>query len=186
MPKFVMEGSLPYDDQLYFNAIYFPAQAILMVIGLVYKPQLVRLASIWSDPSRRKRFDLIIIAVVAITAVYTGVCVLVADWIGIRITSFLYGLDFEPYRTQQYVMLVAGGMTAVIDFLYQIITVLRQQEKAMGTYIVAFVVVTVASLVLVNVMGFDGAVWAYFIVMVVLLALLVVQYVRIRMGSKAY
>ena len=29
MPKFVMEGMLPYDNQLYFNALYFPAQGIL-------------------------------------------------------------------------------------------------------------------------------------------------------------
>ena len=26
MPKFVMEGVLSYDNQLYFNALYFPAQ----------------------------------------------------------------------------------------------------------------------------------------------------------------
>ncbi len=27
MPKFVMEGMLPYDNQLYFNALYFPRRA---------------------------------------------------------------------------------------------------------------------------------------------------------------
>jgi hypothetical protein len=35
-------------------------------------------------------------------------------------------------------------------------------------------------------MGFDGAVWAYFSVMVVLLALLVIQYVRARLHPKEY
>lgn len=186
MPKFVMEGSLPYDNQLYFNAIYFPAQAILMIIGLVYKPQLVRLANIWSDPGRRKRFDLIIIAVLAVTAVFTVVDLLVMGWIGIPVMSFLYGLDFEPYRQAQYLMLVAGGMTAAIDFLYQIITVLRQQEKATGAYAISFVVVTAASLLLVNMMGFDGAVWAYLLVMVILLALMLVQYVRVRMHPREF
>ena len=34
MPKFVMEGVLSYDNQLYFNALYFPAQGILLTIGL--------------------------------------------------------------------------------------------------------------------------------------------------------
>ena len=33
MPKFVMEGMLPYENQLYFNALYFPAQGILLAIG---------------------------------------------------------------------------------------------------------------------------------------------------------
>lgn len=186
IPKFVMEGTLAYQSQLYFNAIYFPAQSILMVIGLVYKPQLVRLANIWSDPSRRRRFDLIIVAVLALTALVTVVYLGFAAWIGIPITSFLYGLDFEPYRTAQYMMIVAGGMTAAIDFLYQIVTVLRQQEKATSAYGIALAVVTVLSIVLVRTMGFYGAVWAYLVVMVVLLGLMVFQYVRVRLNPKEF
>jgi O-antigen/teichoic acid export membrane protein len=83
-------------------------------------------------------------------------------------------------------MIVAGGMSAAIDFLYQIITVLRQQEKATSAYGIAFAFVTLASFALINIMGFDGAVWAYFSVMVVLLALLVIQYVRARLHPKEY
>ena len=186
IPKFVMEGTLSYDNQLYFNAIYFPAQGVLITVSLAYKPQLVRLAKIWSDPSHRKRFDLIVVAVLAGTAIFTAGDLLVTAWIGIPITSLIYGLDFEPYRMAQYLMIIAGGMSAAIDFLYQIITVLRQQEKATSAYGIAFVVVTAASFALVNIMGFQGAVWAYFVVMVVLLVLLVIQYVRARLNPKRY
>ena len=63
---------------------------------------------------------------------------------------------------------------------------LRQQEKATSAYGIAFVVVTAASFALVNIMGFQGAVWAYFVVMVVLLVLLVIQYVRARLNPKRY
>ena len=45
---------------------------------------------------------------------------------------------------------------------------------------------TLASLLLINTMGFDGAVWAYVTVMVVLLALLIVQYVRIRLNPPSF
>lgn len=183
MPKFVMEGALAYQAQVYFNAIYFPAQGILMVIGLMYKPQLVRLANIWSDPSKRKRFDLIIIAVLVVCAVYTAIVLVITAWIGIPILSFMYGLDFEPYRQAQYLMIGAGGLSAAIDFLYQIITVLRQQSKATSAYGIAFVFVSVASFALIQLIGFDGAVWAYVSVMVVLLVLLAVQYLRIHRSA---
>ena len=146
----------------------------------------MRLANIWSDPSRRRRFDLIIVAVLALTALVTVVYLGFAAWIGIPITSFLYGLDFEPYRTAQYMMIVAGGMTAAIDFLYQIVTVLRQQEKATGAYGIALAVVTILSIVLVRTMGFYGAVWAYLVVMIVLLALMIFQYVRVRLNPKEF
>ena len=61
MPKFVMEGMLPYENQLYFNALYFPAHALLLTVQVVYKPQLVRIANVWAQ-AKRKRFDIIIIA----------------------------------------------------------------------------------------------------------------------------
>ena len=58
VPKFAMEGVLSYDNQLYYNAMYFPAHSILMMAGFIYKPQLVRLARIWDDPEKHRRFDL--------------------------------------------------------------------------------------------------------------------------------
>lgn len=52
MPKFVMEGALAYKYQLYFNALFFPAQGIVLSIGFIYKPQLLRLSSIWANPAQ--------------------------------------------------------------------------------------------------------------------------------------
>ena len=72
VPKFAMEGALSYDNQLYYNALYFPAHSILMVAGFIYKPQLVRLARIWDDPSRHRRFDLLVLAMVGVIALITG------------------------------------------------------------------------------------------------------------------
>lgn len=72
MPKFAMEGALSYDNQLYFNALFSPAHIIIMAIGFIYKPQLMRLAEIWADPKRRGRFDLIVLAVLAIIVALTG------------------------------------------------------------------------------------------------------------------
>ena len=107
MPKFVMEGVLSYDNQLYFNALYFPAQGILLTIGLIYKPLLVRMAEAWSDPEKRRKFDLIIVLIMVIIVAYTGATALVMGWIGIPVMSFLYGLDFEPFRGLCFIMLAA-------------------------------------------------------------------------------
>ncbi len=184
VPKFAMEGTLSYDYQLFFNALYFPAQTILMVVALIYKPQLVRLANIWQNPNHRKRFDLIIFAVLGICAGVTALFVLFYNWVGIPLNSLLYAADFEQYRSQQMLMLFAGGMGAAVDFLYQIIMVLRQQKKAVSAYLIGMGVVTLASIVLVITIGFDGAVWAYFLAMAALFGLMVFQYVRVRMSAE--
>ena len=182
MPKFAMEGVLPYEDQVYFNAIYFPAQSILMIVGFVYKPQLVRIANVWADRSARARFDLIVIAMLLVCVGVTVVMLFVFGAVGIWLNGLMYGTDFEPFRMAQYLMIVAGGLSAAIDFLYQIITVLRKQAAATVVYLIAFFIVAIASTVLVRMVGFNGAVWSYLAVMVALLAMLSVQFCMVRFG----
>ena len=179
-PKFAMEGMMSYDAQLYFSALYFPAQAILLAVGFVYKPQLLRLANIWSNPRRRRRFDLIMLAVLAVVVAITLAMLAFMGGVGIQLMGFMYGVDFEQYRVLAYLMVAAGGVTAAIDFLYQIITVLRHQELATKPYLVAFAAAVASSAGLVFFVGLTGAVLAYLIVMLILLVLLAMQYVRIR------
>lgn len=144
MPKFVMEGTLAYKYQLYFNALFFPAQAILLSIGFIYKPQLLRLSSIWANPRKRRRFDLIIVAVMAL------------------------------------LMVVAGGVTAAIDFIYAIITVLRHAGDVTKIYLICFAVSVVLPVILINLLGLMGAVVSYLAIMALLLVLLIIEYAHIR------
>ena len=56
--------------------------------------------------------------------------------IGIPVMSFMYGVDFEQFRGLSYIMIAAGGVTAIIDFIYQVITVLRRQKSVMKLYVI--------------------------------------------------
>ena len=181
LPKFLMEGALTYDNQLYFNALYFPAQMILMIVGLIYKPLLVKIANVWADESKRQKFDLFIVAMMAIIVVITVVAVLLMAWIGIPIMSFLYGIDFEQFRELSYIMLAAGGVTAAIDFLYQIITVLRRQRVVMGLYLIVFALSILILMLMINMVGLKGAVIGYLVVMAILAVLLVREYISQRL-----
>ena len=181
MPKFVMEGVLPYESQLYFNALYFPAQGIMLAIQLVYKPLLVRLTKEWADPSRRKRFDIAILSMIGIIIAFTAAMAFVMAWIGIPLMSWIYGLDFEQFRGLAYIMVVAGGVTAAIDFLYQVITVLRRQSSVTKLYIITFGFSVFVPLLLINFTGLPGAIIGYLIVMAILLSLLAMEYISIRM-----
>lgn len=182
MPKFVMQGAaLPYDNQLYFNALYFPAQAILITVGMIYRPLLVKLANVWADESRRRRFDIVIMAMMALIVGITVVGVLFMNWIGIPIMSFMYGLDFEPYKELSFIMLAAGGVTAAIDFLYQVITILRRQQVVLGLYLITFGFSFLVLILMTTMMKLQGAVVGYLIVMSILLILLVREYVTQRL-----
>jgi O-antigen/teichoic acid export membrane protein len=180
MPKFVMEGSLSYDNQLYYNALYFPAQMILICAQLVYKPMLLRMAGVWQDSASRRKFDLILVGIMLVILGITAVVWAFMAWVGLPLMSMLYGIDFEPYRGLAYVMLVTGGVTAMIDFLYQVITVMRRQRDVTTLYCVTFGFSLFIPLLLVSFAGLDGAILSYLIVESILLVLLVWEYFRIR------
>ncbi len=182
MPKFVMEGVLSYDSQLYFNALYFPAHAILLIAGAVYKPLLRRMAAVWSEPAKRLRFDLIIVAVTGTIVVLTAIMLLIMATFGLNLLGFLYGIDFEDYRGLCYIMLVAGGVTACIDFVYQTIAVLRRQLAVVKLYFITFAFSLFVPVLLINFTGLPGAIIGYLIVMSILFVLLIWEYLRIRMA----
>ncbi len=180
MPKFAMEGALSYDNQLYYNAMYFPAHTILMISAFIYKPQLVRLARIWDDPEKRRRFDLLVLAMIGVIALTTGAMALFMGTVGIPLLGLMYGLDFEQFRSLVYVMVGTGGVCACIDFLYQIVTVLRAQGEVTLYYGAAFVFSVPVAMLLVNFSGLSGAVVGSLVCMSILLLLLVLQYFTIR------
>ncbi len=180
VPKFAMEGVLSYDNQLYYNAMYFPAHSILMVAGFIYKPQLVRLARIWDDPEKHRRFDLLVLAMIGVIVLVTGAMALVMGTVGIPLMSFMYGLDFERFRGLCLVMVGTGGVCACIDFLYQIITVLRAQGDVSKLYLIAFAFSVPVAMLLVNFAGLAGAVVGSLVSMAILLTLLVMEYFGIR------
>lgn len=182
MPKFVMEGVLSYDNQLYYNALYFPAQSILIITQLIYKPQLVRMARLWADKTKRNRFDLMIIAFLVIIIILTLLMILIMGGIGIPIMSFLYGIDFEEFRELCYIMLVAGAVTAGIDLLYAVITLLRQQKAVTKLYIITFGFSLFIPVLLVTYTGLPGIIIGYLIIMSILFVLLVWEYMRIRIS----
>lgn len=186
MPRFMMERMMSYDNQLYFNALFFPAYAILITVGLLYKPMLVRMTEAWNDLSRRRRFDLFLGVAVLVIAALTGVGVLLMATIGIPVLSFLYGVDFEPYRKVAYIMIAAGGVTAVIDFFYQIMTIMRRQAVVMKLYLITFIFALFIPYALIRVSGLQGAALSYAIVMAVLAVLLLLEYIGVRMNYRRH
>ena len=180
MPKLVMEGSLSYDAQLYFNALYFPAQCILIVGQLVYKPLTVRMADVWQDDSKRKKFDLFLLVILLVIVGITAGAWFIMATVGIPIMSFFYGIDFEDFRSLSYVMIVTGGVTCAIDFIYQVITVMRRQKDVTTLYLVTFGFSLFIPSLLIGFEGLNGAILSYLIIESILLVLLVWEYFRIR------
>ena len=72
----------------------------------------------------------------AIAVVTIGTAAFV-EIIGIPLNGFLYGVDFEQYRGLARIMVATGGLCAAIDFLYQLITIMRVQKAVTRAYLIS-------------------------------------------------
>ena len=185
-PKFIMEALLDYQQQLYFNALYFPAMAIVLVAALVYKPQLMKLSMLWTQGDNTKRFD---VQTLIIATSIIGITVLMAfimwNW-GATLNGILYGVSFKHLQFEQLSMVIAGGLGAGIDFFFQLLTIIRKQAKAFSSYLISFGFVIICSLICITTLHFSGAVGSYLLVMILLCALLCLQYVHARRSAQKY
>lgn len=179
-PKFIMEAILDYQQQLYFNALYFPAMAIVLVAALVYKPQLMKLSMLWSQNDNTKRFDT---QTFIIATSIIGITVLMAfimwHW-GATLNGILYGVSFKHLQLEQLGMVIAGGLSACIDFFFQLLTIIRKQANAFTSYLISFAFVIICSLICITTLRFSGAVGSYVGAMALLCTLLCFQYVHAR------
>lgn len=179
-PKFIMETILDYQQQLYFNALYFPAMAIVLVAALVYKPQLMKLSMLWTQSDNTKRFDT---QTFIIATSIIGITVLMAfimwNW-GATLNEILYGVSFKHLQLEQLGMVIAGGLSACIDFFFQLLTIIRKQANAFTSYLISFGFVIICSLICITTLRFSGAVGSYVGAMILLCMLLCLQYVHAR------
>ena len=180
MPKFAMEGALAYENQLYYLALNATSQMVFVLAGLVYRPQLVRLAALWAQPDQRRRFDLTVLGLFGVNAAIAAAIALVMSLFGIRLMGLAYGLDFEQYRPLVMVMCAEGALCATADLLYQIITLLREQQSITKLYLIALVFAAPVAMLLVRFAQLAGAVLANLVIMAILVVLLVYEYLSIR------
>ena len=77
-------------------------------------------------------------------------------------------------------MCAEGGLCATANLLYQIITLLREQQSITKLYLIALVFAVPVAMLLVNFSGLAGAVLANLVIMAILVVLLVYEYLSIR------
>lgn len=183
VPKFVMEGMLGYEQQLYFNAIYFPAMAIVLIGGLLYKPQLTYLSNTYVVEKNTRAFVLHSFSLMGAILVVGAVFFVIFSTWGAAINSLLYGVSFTRIAEAQNLMIIAGVVCALIDFVFQLLCVMRQQARATLSYCACLVVVCMLSASLIATMGFSGAVWAYTASMLLLLVLLCIRLASVLLRS---
>lgn len=162
--KYAIDKYLNDTIQGYYGMIFMPVFVINLLSSCIYRPHLVQLAECWEEGKKEeiKRFTLKQIGIII------GICAVVvaAGYIaGTWVLSIFYGTNLHPYRMELVILLIGGGMTAVVDFLNNIITVMREQKIMVWIYGFVFILAYLFTGFFVSRWNIMGASLAYFVLL---------------------
>ena len=162
--KYALDRFADEATQGYYGMIFMPVFSINLISNCIYGPFLVRLAGYWKNNEIKplSRFvKLQIIAVLLISAVVTALAYL----LGTQVLSIVYGRDLTRYKWPLAILLLGGGVTALVDFTNNILTVIRKQKILVYIYSAFAAVAFLCTELIVKNNGITGAAVSYTLVL---------------------
>ncbi len=126
-PKYLIDWYLDDQAQAIFGYIMMPAFVILVLNQFIYQPMIRGLGVMWQN-RERKRFvrrvwrQYLIVAGITVVIIAGGILV------GIPLLSLLYNVDLAPYKAEFAVILLGGGVYALVSFIMVPLTAMRFQK----------------------------------------------------------
>lgn len=158
-PKYAINRYCSDLVQNKYNILFMPAFVINMFSVFVFRPMLTTMTEEWND-GRIKSFVLDIGKVMLAIAILTLICFGGAFLLGIPVLSRMYHTDLSGDKIVLLLVMIYGGLNAVIVFLYYVIAVTRKQKYLIIAYLLGFLVAFLVTPVLVQQFEMVGAVIA--------------------------
>lgn len=163
-PKYAIDACMSDKDQACYNFIFMPVFAIGLFANFIFNPILVNLAHDW-DGSNIKNFKRIVIRQVGVIAGITIMAIAVAMTIGCPILGFLFNADIMEYKIDLAILMVGGGMLALVNFFSVVVTVMRYQKHLIAGYVMLAVIAFLLANRIVGSYGIRGATVLYSVLM---------------------
>lgn len=179
-PKYAIDATLDDTAQACYNFIFMPVFVIGLLANFVFNPILVKLAHKW-DRREMKVFTRIIVRQLGVITAITLLAIAVAMTIGCPVLGWLYNADLHEFRMHLTILMVGGGLLALVNFFTVVVTVVRGQKHLMFGYVAAAIVAKLLSNRFVAGYGIMGAAVLYTVLMLLLsLAFAVVLIVCVK------
>lgn len=177
-PKYAINTYYTNDLQNIYNILFMPASVINLFSIFVFRPLLFRMTMYWREFKLQQLTRLILLISVGILA-FTGVAMIAAWLLGIPVLSFLYAIDLNAYTWDLALVMVAGGLSALMTFGNNVLVVIRKQSVLIPISVVSFVFSIILVPMIVDQYAVRGAIIAYgmSIGLIVVLYMAVIVYV---------
>ncbi len=160
LPKYAIDDYCAIEMQAYYNIIFMPASVINLFSIFVLRPMLTSFTLQWKNKNMKK-FVRLIFALLIYIGIFTVLAVVVAGICGVQVLGSVYGVNVNAYRKALIVIIVGGGMNAIVNAIANMITVMRKQKLIVYVYGIVALFSTLLTPRLVKGLFLDGAAYAY-------------------------
>lgn len=166
-PKYAIDKYLSLEIQNAFSIIFMPALIINLFSLFVFRPMLTSVTLTWLNHNRRGFLKIIGKAIVwmSLMTVFFTVCAYIA---GIPVLSFIYGVDLNGYRGALVIIMLGGGLNALMTIFRFSLTAIREQNISLLGFIFSFIFSLCVTPYIVKDYGIFGAAISYVISMLVM------------------
>ena len=171
-PKFVLDSVMDEVAQSKFGIIFIPSAVISLLGMFIYRPLLTTLTDVWKNKNY-KNFIGRFLKISVLIVVFTGICTLLARFLGLPVLKLIYGTDISGLETHLCLIILGGGMYALANLIYNGIVIMRHQYAMIIAYVIAWGISLVITKPLVQANGLMGASLSYLITTSVLAVLMV-------------
>ena len=135
-PKYAIDRVMDDEAQACYGFIALPVFAIELLSGFIYQPSLVDFAKDLADKhfgKVRNRILMQIVILAGLTALAWGAAYL----LGIPLLSMLFAVDLARYKSEMLVLVLAGGVLAVMAYFTTVLTAMDHPMLIMFGYLSA-------------------------------------------------
>ncbi len=126
-PKYTIDGYFTDLEQTSFNIIYMPVFIIGLLSSFIFSPLMKSMAEAWAS-RELKKFQAIVRRQVGLIVFFTLGAIGGGYVIGLKLLELVYGVSLQGEMFNLVLLLVCGGLIALMTFYIALYTIWRQQK----------------------------------------------------------
>lgn len=167
--KYAIDSFLSEDIQAIFGIIIMPATVMGLLAQFLIHPYLNEIFELYNS-NKFTKIKKILYKIILVILVIGAICSIIGYLIGTPVLGFVYGIDLSQYSVQLAMILIAATFYTMAGIISPILITMRCNLIQFVIYLLISLFELILSNVLVYKVGFNGAIWAYLITMIIYFA----------------
>ena len=164
--KYSIDNFLSENIQAIFGIIIMPATVMGLLAQFLIHPYLNQIFELYKADKYRE-IKKILYKIMLVILVIGMACSGVGYLLGTPVLGFVYGLDLSQYSVSLLIILIAATLYTMAGIISPILITMRHNFVQFVIYVVVAIFEWNLSNTFVQKYGFNGAIWAYLITMIV-------------------